>query len=199
MQISFLLQPHWCHSWTHATVATLPPGTLEHVHKQIPLEQCCTRTESVHELSRWPPPSWDWNVVHQLVESFSYSVPDGNHYGRNWGVWRGGGRRRGGGEWQKCLCIEMCCMLAALIKECGKDGRLTWHNDLSPFIPPLPSSQTYTADPQLEWTDVREWVVDTYPWQPSMNVNKLRTLNPEDVGWNHGECERVEGGRVGGW
>ena len=46
---------------------------------------------------------------------------------------------------------------------------------------------------------MREWVVDTYPWQPSMNVNKLRTLNPEDVGWNHGECERVEGGRVGGW
>ena len=63
----------------------------------------------------------------------------------------------------------------------------------------IPPSQTYTADPQLEWTDVREWVVDTYPWQPSMNVNKLRTLNPEDVGWNHGKCEGVEGGRGLGW
>ena len=40
-------------------------------------------------------------------------------------------------------------------------------------------------------------MVDTYPWQPSMNVNKLRTLNPEDVGWNHGKCEGVESGR--GW
>jgi len=31
-------------------------------------------------------------------------------------------------------------------------------------------------------------VVETYPWQPSVNVVKLRALNPEDVGWNHGEC-----------
>ena len=50
-------------------------------------------------------------------------------------------------------------------------------------------SQTYTADPQLDWVDVREWVVETYPWQPSLNVMKLRTLNPEDVGWNHGKEE----------
>ena len=88
-------------------------------------------------------------------------------------------------------------MLAAAIEEGG-----TVMVDLldimtpQPSSLPLPPSQTYTADPQLEWTDVREWVVDTYPWQPSMNVNKLRTLNPEDVGWNHGECERVEGGRM---
>ena len=38
-----------------------------------------------------------------------------------------------------------------------------------------------------EWIDVREWVVETYPWQPSVNVVKLRTLNHEDVGWNHVE------------
>ena len=56
----------------------------------------------------------------------------------------------------------------------------------------IPSSfllQTYTADTQLEWVDVREFVVETYPWQPSVNVMKLRTLNPDDVGWNHGEFE----------
>ena len=29
--------------------------------------------------------------------------------------------------------------------------------------------------------------METYPWQPSSNVSKLRTLNAEDVGWNHGE------------
>ena len=54
------------------------------------------------------------------------------------------------------------------------------------------NTQTYTADPHLEWVDVREFVVETYPWQPSINVMKLRTLNPEDVGWNHGNdlCER---------
>ncbi len=39
----------------------------------------------------------------------------------------------------------------------------------------------------MDWIDVREWVLDTYPWQDSMNLNKLRTLNPEDVGWNHGK------------
>ena len=38
----------------------------------------------------------------------------------------------------------------------------------------------------LEWVDVREWVVETYPWSSAVNVSKLRTLNPEDVGWNHG-------------
>ena len=31
--------------------------------------------------------------------------------------------------------------------------------------------------------------METYPWQPSLNVMKLRTLNPEDVGWNHGTEE----------
>ena len=41
--------------------------------------------------------------------------------------------------------------------------------------------------------------MDTYPWQPSMNVNKLRTLNPEDVGWNHGKCEGVEDGGLRVW
>lgn len=46
--------------------------------------------------------------------------------------------------------------------------------------------QTYTADPLLEWVDVKEWVVENYPWSSSMNVGKLRTLNPDDVGWNHG-------------
>lgn len=46
--------------------------------------------------------------------------------------------------------------------------------------------QTYTADPNLLWIDVREWVIDTYPWHQSVGVNKLKTLNPEDVGWNHG-------------
>ena len=49
-----------------------------------------------------------------------------------------------------------------------------------------PPPQTYTADPLLEWIDVREFVIETYPWQPSFNVEKLRTLTPEDVGWNHG-------------
>ena len=48
--------------------------------------------------------------------------------------------------------------------------------------------QTYTADPMLEWVDVREWVIETYPWPSALNVSKLRTLNPEDVGWNHGKC-----------
>ncbi len=47
--------------------------------------------------------------------------------------------------------------------------------------------QTYTADPSLEWVDVREWVIEMYPWPSAINVSKLRTLNPEDVGWNHGE------------
>ena len=87
-----------------------------------------------------------------------------------------------------------------LYARCSHRGVVDWLDIMTYHPSSLPSpSQTYTADPQLEWTDVREWVVDTYPWQPSMNVNKLRTLNPEDVGWNHGECERVEGGRVGGW
>ena len=55
-----------------------------------------------------------------------------------------------------------------------------------------PLTQTYTADPHMMWTDVREWVIEVYPWQPSMNISKLRTLNPEDVGWNHGECMYIE-------
>ncbi len=59
------------------------------------------------------------------------------------------------------------------------------HTSLSTSSP----NQTYTADPRLEWVDVREWVVDTYPWQPSSNITKLRTLNPEDVGWNHGRAQ----------
>ena len=63
------------------------------------------------------------------------------------------------------------------------------------LIPPLslppslpPSLQTYTADPHLQWMDVREWVVETYPWQSIVNIGKLKTLIPEDVGWNHGGC-----------
>lgn len=56
-----------------------------------------------------------------------------------------------------------------------------------PFVP----LQTYTADPMLEWVDVREWVVETYPWPNAINVNKLRTLSPEDVGWNHGKIRAV--------
>lgn len=51
--------------------------------------------------------------------------------------------------------------------------------------------QTYTADPNLLWIDVREWVIDTYPWQQSPGVNKLKTLSPEDVGWNHGKLQTV--------
>jgi len=54
-------------------------------------------------------------------------------------------------------------------------------------------SQTYTADPMMDWVDVREWVLDTYPWHESMSLNKLKTLNPEDVGWNHGEPSRAAG------
>ena len=61
-----------------------------------------------------------------------------------------------------------------------------WYQLLYLCCVPIPF-QTYTADPQLDWVDVREFVVETYPWQPSINVMKLRTLNPEDVGWNHGE------------
>ena len=68
---------------------------------------------------------------------------------------------------------------------------LTVNNSLffsfSLSLPLPPSLQTYTADPRLEWIDVREWVIESYPWQPSINVNKLQTLSPEDVSWNHGK------------
>ena len=33
-------------------------------------------------------------------------------------------------------------------------------------------------------------MVESYPWQPSINVNKLQTLSPEDVSWNHGEARQ---------
>ena len=48
----------------------------------------------------------------------------------------------------------------------------------------------------MDWVDVREWVLDTYPWQDSINLNKLRTLNPDDVGWNHGNYTRYGHGMV---
>jgi hypothetical protein len=62
-----------------------------------------------------------------------------------------------------------------------------WNHFLIPYLMGaiMAGIETYTADPHLEWVDVREFVVETYPWQPSVNVMKLRTLNPEDVGWNH--------------
>lgn len=37
-------------------------------------------------------------------------------------------------------------------------------------------------------------MVETYPWQPSVNVNRLRTLNPDDVGWHHGKKAGGGGG-----
>jgi hypothetical protein len=62
-----------------------------------------------------------------------------------------------------------------------------WNHFVIPYLMGaiMAGIETYTADPQLEWVDVREFVVETYPWQPSVNVMKLRTLNPDDVGWNH--------------
>ena len=51
--------------------------------------------------------------------------------------------------------------------------------------------QTYSADPNLLWIDVREWVLDSYPWPHSHSVNKLKTLSPEDVGWNHGRWSQA--------
>ena len=72
----------------------------------------------------------------------------------------------------RCLCAMRVCT-GMQVRTCVNSS------------PPPP--QTYTADPHMIWTDVREWVMDNYPWQQSMNVSKLRTLNPEDVGWNHGK------------
>eukprot|EP00731_Ephydatia_muelleri_P029738 Em0021g261a len=62
-----------------------------------------------------------------------------------------------------------------------------WNHFIIPYLMGtiMAGIETYSADPCLDWIDVREWVVETYPWQPSVNVNRLRTLNPDDVGWNH--------------
>lgn len=62
-----------------------------------------------------------------------------------------------------------------------------WNHFIIPYLMGtiMAGIETYTADPHLEWIDVREWVLDMYPWQQSHSIHKLKTLNPDDVGWNH--------------
>uniref|UniRef100_A0A1X7VNK0 Calponin-homology (CH) domain-containing protein n=2 Tax=Amphimedon queenslandica TaxID=400682 RepID=A0A1X7VNK0_AMPQE len=62
-----------------------------------------------------------------------------------------------------------------------------WNHFIIPYLMGtiMAGIETYSADPTLDWIDVRQWVIETYPWASTINVSKLKTLTPDDVGWNH--------------
>ena len=41
-------------------------------------------------------------------------------------------------------------------------------------------------DAKVEWIDVRDWVLDTYPWRNSSDIKNLNTVTREDVGFIQG-------------
>jgi len=45
----------------------------------------------------------------------------------------------------------------------------------------------------VEWIDVRDWVLDTYPWKNSSDMKNLNTVAREDVGFVQGNISLLPG------
>lgn len=46
-------------------------------------------------------------------------------------------------------------------------------------------------DAKVEWIDVRDWVLDTYPWKNSLDMKNLNTMTREDVGFVQGKKHHI--------
>ena len=46
--------------------------------------------------------------------------------------------------------------------------------------------QQYGVDGKVEWIDVKDWMLDTYPWKNSSDMKNLNTVTREDVGFVQG-------------